>query len=67
MSEPIAVNGGPLGNYTNGAFVSVNVCVPGTSTCQTIDDVLVDTGIVRFKNFRVAVDDCPHSAERLKR
>jgi hypothetical protein len=42
--QPIAVNGGPLGNYTNGAFVSVNVCVPGTSTCQTIDDVLVDTG-----------------------
>ena len=42
--QPIAVNGGPLGNYTNGAFVSVNVCVPGTSTCQTVDDVLVDTG-----------------------
>jgi len=42
--QPIAVNGGPNGNYTNGAFVSVNVCVPGTSTCQTIDDVLVDTG-----------------------
>src|SRR5579872_1335178 len=47
---PISVNGGPLltanppSAYTNGAFVSVNVCVPGTSTCQTIDDVLVDTG-----------------------
>lgn len=42
--QPIAVNGGPLGNYTNGAFVSVNVCVPGTSTCQTVDNILVDTG-----------------------
>jgi hypothetical protein len=47
---PISVNGGPLVSanppqtYVNGAFVSVNVCVPGTSTCQTIDDVLVDTG-----------------------
>jgi hypothetical protein len=42
---PIVVDGGPAGvGYTNGAFVSVNVCVPGTSTCQTIDHVLVDTG-----------------------
>ncbi len=40
----ISVNGGPLGNYADAAFVSVAVCVPGTSNCQTIDDVLVDTG-----------------------
>jgi len=42
--QPITVDGGPAGNYANGAFVSVNVCVPGTSSCQTIDHVLVDTG-----------------------
>jgi len=41
---PIAVNGGPVGNYDDAAFASVTVCVPGTSTCQTIDGVLVDTG-----------------------
>ena len=41
---PIAVNAGPDGNYANGAFATVTVCVPGTSTCQTIDGVLVDTG-----------------------
>jgi len=41
---PISVNGGPLGNYANGAFVSVEICVPGSSTCQTIDNILVDTG-----------------------
>src|SRR5580693_7621945 len=40
----ISVNGGPLGNYDDAAFASVTVCVPGTSTCQTVDDVLVDTG-----------------------
>ncbi|HEY3973053.1 MAG TPA: DUF3443 domain-containing protein [Candidatus Sulfotelmatobacter sp.] len=40
----ISVNGGPTGNYGNGAFVSVTVCVPGSSNCQTIPDVLVDTG-----------------------
>src|SRR5271163_1413148 len=41
---PITVNSGPTGGYVNGAFASVTVCIPGTSTCQTIDGVLVDTG-----------------------
>ena len=41
---PITVNGGPVGNYADAAFASVTVCVPGTSNCQTVDDVLVDTG-----------------------
>jgi hypothetical protein len=43
--QAITVNAGPPGaNYANGAFTNVTVCVPGTSTCQTIDGVLVDTG-----------------------
>jgi hypothetical protein len=42
--QAITVNVGPADNYANGAFTSVTVCVPGTSTCQTIDGVLVDTG-----------------------
>jgi hypothetical protein len=41
---PISVNAGPADDYANGGFVSVTVCVPGTSNCQTVDDVLVDTG-----------------------
>jgi len=45
---PISVNLGPGASqgvtYANGAFASVTVCVPGTSTCQTIDGILVDTG-----------------------
>ena len=41
---PITVSGGPNGNYVDGAFASVTVCAPGTSNCQTIDSVLVDTG-----------------------
>lgn len=41
----IAVNSGAPGIfYVDGAFASVTVCVPGTSTCQTVPDVLVDTG-----------------------
>jgi uncharacterized protein DUF3443 len=42
--QPISVNSGPAHNYANGVFTSVTVCVPGSSNCQTIDDVLVDTG-----------------------
>jgi Protein of unknown function (DUF3443) len=42
--QPIAVNSGPANNYANGVFTSVTVCVPSTSTCQTINGVLVDTG-----------------------
>lgn len=42
---PITVDGGPAGvGYVNGAFVSVEICLPSTSTCQTIDHVLLDTG-----------------------
>jgi hypothetical protein len=42
---PISVNGGPAGiDYVDAAFASVTVCVPTTSTCQTVDNILVDTG-----------------------
>ncbi|MBV9697485.1 MAG: DUF3443 family protein [Gammaproteobacteria bacterium] len=41
--EPITVKIGPNGNV-NTAFLSVKVCVPGSTTqCQTIDNVEVDT------------------------
>ena len=41
--QSITVNGGPEG-LLNAAFTSVTVCVPGTSNCQTVANVLVDTG-----------------------
>ena len=40
---PIALGRGPRGTAFNSPFVSVTVCVPGTATCQTIDQVLLDT------------------------
>ena len=43
-SQAISVNSGPTGQYVNGVFTSVTVCIPGTSNCQTISNVLVDTG-----------------------
>ena len=43
-SVSISVNAGPANTSLNQPLVSVTICVPGTSNCQTIDDVLVDTG-----------------------
>ncbi|ALK29000.1 DUF3443 domain-containing protein [Burkholderia plantarii] len=39
---PIVVNAG-VQNVINMPSVSVKVCAPGTATCQTIDNVLLDT------------------------
>ncbi|MFZ0416771.1 MAG: DUF3443 family protein [Candidatus Sulfotelmatobacter sp.] len=49
---PITVNGGPLGTgvYPDAAFISVTVCVPGSSTeCQTVPGILVDTGSIGLR------------------
>ncbi|MRW86538.1 DUF3443 family protein [Pseudoduganella sp. FT26W] len=45
-STAILVDSGPSGvsGVINVPYVSVTVCRPGTSTCQTIDHVLLDTG-----------------------
>jgi hypothetical protein len=40
----VGVNLGPTGNYTNGIFITVTVCQPGTTTCVQVPNVLVDTG-----------------------
>jgi hypothetical protein len=46
---PIVVDLGPTQNYVNGAFVTVTVCAPNTTNCQTIDHVLVDTGSIGLR------------------
>ena len=51
-AEPLTVDAGPAGlspPSVNTAFISVTVCVPGTSTCQTIDHVEVDTGSIGLR------------------
>jgi len=40
---PLSLGRGPRGTAFNAPFVSVTICVPGTATCQTIDQVLLDT------------------------
>jgi hypothetical protein len=43
----IVADSGPQGaDYTNGLFAAATLCEPGTSNCQTIDHLLVDTGSV---------------------
>ncbi|MFI5298148.1 MAG: DUF3443 domain-containing protein [Polyangiales bacterium] len=42
---PVIVDEGPGGiGSVNVPFISVTLCIPGTSTCKTIDHVGVDTG-----------------------
>jgi hypothetical protein len=41
---PVTVDAGPTGRSLNVPFVSVTVCKPGTTTCATIDHVVLDTG-----------------------
>src|SRR5579863_7933264 len=43
-TAPLTVNLGPANNFVNGLYVSVTLCNPGTTTCQTIPNVAVDTG-----------------------
>jgi len=53
----LSVNGGPVPGqlYANGAFANVTLCVPGTSNCQTIGGVLVDTGSFGLRLLKSAV------------
>jgi hypothetical protein len=50
----ITVNGSLCSNdsYINKPCVSITVCTPGTSNCQTIDDILLDTGSSGLRIFK---------------
>lgn len=41
---PLVVTLGPNQNSEDVSYVSVTICAPGTSNCQTIDNIDVDTG-----------------------
>ena len=40
----LTTGGGPVTPGTNTFFTSVTICIPGTTTCQTVDNIEVDTG-----------------------
>ncbi len=52
---PVQVTSGPADNTVNGLYASVTICVPGTSNCQTIDGVQVDTGSIGLRLLSSAV------------
>jgi len=52
----IRVDGGADGRGINAPYVSVTLCQPGTTTCATIDHVIVDTG---SSGLRVAASALP--------
>ncbi len=54
---PITVNGSlcSSGSYINKPCVSVTVCTPGTSTCQVVTDLLLDTGSAGLRIFKQAL------------
>lgn len=55
---PLSVNGAHCSSsptYPNKPCVQVTVCAPGTTQCQTIDDVLLDTGSFGLRVFRQAL------------
>jgi hypothetical protein len=43
--------------YPNKPCVSVTVCVPGTSTCQTVNDILLDTGSSGLRIFKTVLNN----------
>jgi Protein of unknown function (DUF3443)/Bacterial Ig-like domain (group 2) len=51
---PVTVNGSlcSSGSYLNKPCVSVTVCTPGTSTCQVVSDLLLDTGSSGLRIFK---------------
>jgi hypothetical protein len=51
ISADGALCGGNPGTYLNEPCVRVTVCGPGTQTCQTIDDILLDTGSFGLRVF----------------
>jgi hypothetical protein len=52
--QTVSVGANPYG-FANLLMASVTVCVPGSSNCQTVDNVLVDTGSYGLRLFASAL------------
>lgn len=54
----ITVNGSlcSSGSYPNKPCVSIKVCSPGNSSCQTVNDILLDTGSYGLRIFKQALN-----------
>jgi len=65
-TAPLTVGFGALGasgRYVNGLWTTVTVCAPGSTTnCQTVDNVLVDTGSIGLRILSSALTTVPLSS-----
>lgn len=63
--QAISVDGGPVSGktYVNGAFTAVTVCAPGTTSCNTIDGILVDTGSTGLRIFSSLLPALPGATD----
>ncbi len=64
----VTVNGSLCSNspfIVNKACVSVTVCTPGTTNCQTINDILLDTGSSGLRIFKQALNVIYRNKESL--
>lgn len=52
---PLSVGACGVDGYHNEPCISVKICTPSTSNCQTIDNILVDTGSYGLKIFKSLV------------
>jgi hypothetical protein len=58
--QPVTVDGGPATTKVpNRAYTSVIVCTPGTTTCSTIDGILIDTGSAGLRILSSALPSLP--------
>jgi len=55
LCSPATTNVNGQTNYLNKPCVSVTVCNPGTSTCQTVKDILLDTGSYGLRLFKETI------------
>lgn len=60
----ITVEQGPNGAFVNSPFVTVKVCAAGTTVCDTVSHVLVDSGSV---GLRIVSSQLPNSLASLGR
>jgi Protein of unknown function (DUF3443) len=57
----LTVDAGPVPQQAdaNLAFVSLTICVPGTTTCQTVDHIQVDTGSAGLRILQGVIPGLP--------
>ena len=54
---PLVVDNGPPGAQAlNVLYTTITICIPGTTTCQTIDHIEVDTGSTGLRLISSALD-----------